>query len=192
MNFRDQKTKEIIGTSFFVLVVIFSLQCILFPTFTDQWPFLYKAYSLHQIKEICNGLAIYVTDYDDRFPATSAMPGTRAVLHPYLKNRLLFEGSSTHYSEPTYNFSVAGVEASLPRYFGAKQQDVSKVGVWQAQVFKNTPGTCISFADTHAKFFPVEQSEKVIDAFDDQFDRLGATLMPANYLAEYDPLKGMK
>jgi len=145
-----------------------------------------KTPGVSNIKQIATSTAIYQADYDDLFPATSAMPGTRAVLMPYVKQKEMFEELPGSNARPLFNFNVAGILASLPPYPGANQAELTDVGVFYARSLEKPGYFFMTRGDTSAKTI------KAVDlqlALSYQFDRKGAKLFPPDYLADKDPLK---
>lgn len=148
-----------------------------------------RTIGISHVKQLATSTVIYQSDNDGLYPATSSMPGTRSVLIPYVKSKELFEGYVGSHTRPLYNFNVAGVHESLPPYPGTTQQELQSVGVFFARSIKKPGYFYLSRGDSSVK------ATKAIDlqfALSHQFDRRGVVLMPADYLADQDPLKEMK
>ncbi len=76
---KSKHREMITGISALVVISLFVLIfCFPINFFYTGYP--YKLQALSSIKQIGTATMIYLSDYDERYPATSAMPGTRAVL----------------------------------------------------------------------------------------------------------------
>ncbi|MBX3114753.1 MAG: hypothetical protein KF836_09335 [Fimbriimonadaceae bacterium] len=168
----------------FVLILVFPIQSE--PSISST------TYALSNVKQIAITTLIYQSDYDERFLATSAMPCTRAVLMPYIKNSQFFDSRESRFGRPQFNFNVAGVTSALTPYPGTKQLEPTEVAVWSNHVYGQYKGIVVSRADSSAKSYRPEKYAEVLALFEGQFDRRGVVLMPADYLADQDPLKEMK
>ena len=183
------KHKEMItGISALVVISLFVL-IFCFPINFLYTGHPYKSQALSSIKQIGTSTMIYLSDYDERYPATSAMPGTRAVLMQYIKNSQLFESRKAKFDRPQFNFTVAGVLSVLPPYPGTKQLELTDAAVWSNLIIGETPGMIVGRADTSAKFYGSDNLTEAFALFNGQFDRKGVKLFPPDYLADKDPLK---
>lgn len=180
----------IVGVAATVVILLFVLAFV-FPIVIEPGS-SYKTWALSNIKLIATSTQIYQSDYDERFPATSAMPGTRAVLMPYTKNGDFFNSQKDKFDRPQFNFAVAGVTLALTPYPGTKQLELDEVAVWSNTVLGEKSGMIVGRADTSARFYPPEKLAEAFLLFEGQFDRKGVTLISADYLADQDPLKESK
>jgi len=184
------KNKEmIIGLAAIVIFFLFVVTLVFPIDFLIRHEPQYPRQAMANIKQIGTATLIYSSDYDERFPATSAMPGTRAVLMPYTKNGGLFESQKDKFARPQFNFAVAGVTSVLTPYPGTKQLELTEVAVWSNLVMGETPGMIVGRADTSAKFYGPDNLKEAMILFEGQFDRKGVKLFPPDYLADQDPLK---
>lgn len=144
--------------------------------------------SLNQ-KELSACTSIYQTDFDDLYPPASGMSAISVVLEPYAQNNKLFKAFEHISTVPRFNFNLAGVNAVLPPYPSALEQNPDEVAMWSSQLLGKKHQWIISFADTGTKRIDAQDFDKVVAAFEGQFDRKGVKLWPADYLAAQDPLK---
>jgi hypothetical protein len=145
------------------------------------------SHSLSNIKQIATSTIIYTSDYDEVLPNATSMPSVRAMLAPYSKNPKLYKPIPKVSDAPIFNFNVAGVENSATP-IGQKEplQSVQSV-VWYAAITSpKSYGVVMSSFDSSSR--PVS-TEKFLHYIQPQFTHK-ATLAPANYLANQDPLKG--
>ncbi|MFM9873783.1 MAG: hypothetical protein ACKVQS_10005 [Fimbriimonadaceae bacterium] len=142
--------------------------------------------SLSQIKQLATATIIYTSDYDDVHPHATSMPSVRAMVNPYFKNRRLFLPIPQYSTSPSFNFNTAGVWI-YEQPLGQKEllQSFQSV-VWYAPITSsNSYGVVMSSFDSSSRHV---STEKFLHYIQPQFPRK-ATLSPANYLADQDPLK---
>ncbi len=146
-------------------------------------------HSLSNIKQIATSTVIYTSDYDDVHPNATSMPSLRAMVYPYLKNRNLFLPIHQKSASPSFNFNVAGVENfAIPIGQIEPLQSFQSV-VWYATVTSsNSYGVVMSSFDTGSRHV---STDKFLKYCQPQFLRK-ATLAPANYLNDQDPVNGDK
>lgn len=140
-----------------------------------------------QMKHLATGTAIYCADYDDSFPNTTAISGTRTLLLPYIKNPDLFEAIPEIINEPVFNFNAAGAKSTEPPLGHSTVYPLENTVIWYATTLGKSKGSAIRIAfDFSTKQIPLNE---LIESLNLQFDRTGATLAPPDYRADQDPQK---
>jgi len=140
-----------------VLAVLLVALTILFPIFTDLGrPALKSTMNLSNLKHISRSVAIYQTDFDDRFPPDmSSVPAASDCLMPYLKN--LDVTVSLNPTSPNFlgNSTLSG-----------KQDKDILEPEKTFEFFDSAPwenGTrCVSFTDSYVKKLPEVRFQKAV------------------------------
>jgi hypothetical protein len=143
---------------------------------------------ISNLKQISTGTMIYTTDFDDRYPHATAMPGHRASIFPYLKNAKILQPQKDITTEYTFNFNLAGADPESKPLGYPKAFDTSNITAYYSFITnKELKGEVIqAYMDTHVK---TTTRAKLFTNFQYQFDRTNITLAPPEYLADQDPLK---
>lgn len=185
--------KSLTIIDYVVIVVIGLIFVVLVVPFPRHYPSLNNAFTRSNLKQLTVAILIYQSDYDDRIPHATSMPTFRAQIDPYVKNKSVYNGIKNYSQNPTLNFNVSGISipenASVP--LAATSAPLPPEQVLTLYTLITDPKSkdfCFAaYADTHAK--PLKQPQQLTYALSFQFDRIGVTLAPADYLADQDPLK---
>ncbi|MBX3114754.1 MAG: hypothetical protein KF836_09340 [Fimbriimonadaceae bacterium] len=137
---------------------------------------------------LATALIIYASDFDDTFPAASSEKTLRALTYEYVKNKTVYE-PGIHAGKANFNFNLAGVSMGAPPYPGSIKVEPSRVIVtWARNPKKQDEFFVYYLANGRGTLTSLE----LLKALEPQFDRRGVVLMPADYLADQDPLKETK
>ncbi|QYK54057.1 MAG: hypothetical protein KF824_03975 [Fimbriimonadaceae bacterium] len=137
---------------------------------------------------LATALIIYASDFDDTFPAAASEQTLRALTYDYIKNHTVYE-PGIHAGKAMFNFNLAGVSMGAPPYHGGIKVEPSKVIVtWARNPKKQYEFFVYYLANERGTL----TSSQLLKALEPQFDRRGVVLMPADYLADQDPLKDKK
>jgi|GEM_PF-2058461 len=168
------------------ILLIAIIAAILYPLFAQHQHTGPGTAALSNLRQLATATIIYTTDYDDRFPHATALPGIRASIMPYCKNINLFK--PTHQSSaPEFNFNYSGTTLDQIPIGNSDVLTREKTTIWYAiSKIKDKPGAFHSRIDSSAKF---SQYQPFFESFQYQFDRTDVTLAPADYLADQDPLR---
>ncbi|MFM9874179.1 MAG: hypothetical protein ACKVQS_12025 [Fimbriimonadaceae bacterium] len=185
----------------FLLVIV----CVVI--FMIIYPFQYhpngaarKTQMFSQLKQLGIATSLYLEDFDKQFPHATSMPTFRAQIIEYTKyspddnsRPEIFKAMPGHYTEPQFNFNLAGVKApneQLPLLPSGKLAFEQTILAFSAPIDKESNvRVIVVHANTSTRAFMKNNPITFTDLLGPQFNRKGVTLAPADYLANQDPLK---
>jgi hypothetical protein len=187
-----------------ILAYLLVIVCVVI--FMIIYPFQYHPYGaarktqmLSQLKQISSAIILYTEDNDKRFPHATSMPTLRAQLVDYTKSSHdkktrpdIFKGLPDHYTQPQFNFNLAGVKITgdqLPLLPSGTLPTEQATLAYSVPIEKSNIHAIAVYADCHARAVTKSKPFTFADLLGPQFERTGVTLAPANYLANQDPLK---
>jgi hypothetical protein len=181
--------KQSIVQAIIVVLIIAVIGAILFPIFAQAPPHDSKTIALANIKQLGTSILIYQSDYDDRYPHATAMPGLRASIFPYCKNNSLFQ-PTTQSAASEFNFNYAGTTSTQVPIGYTQPLNPSDTTVWYTLcTMKDKPGAFRSHSDSSANF---SKLQPLFESFQYQFDRSKIVLAQTDYLENEDPMKEVK
>lgn len=137
---------------------------------------------------IAGAIQTYATDYDDIYPPATSEPTLRVLIYPYLRSDYYFlTGKKT--GPVHFNFNLAGVSVTAPPYPNQDTVDLDDVVLAYARNPQKRDEFFVAYGNWNNSTLT---SSQLLKALKPQFDRKGVILMPADYLADQDPLKNKK
>ncbi|MFM9873782.1 MAG: hypothetical protein ACKVQS_10000, partial [Fimbriimonadaceae bacterium] len=134
------KKSKIQAVTIVVIIIIFIIVANLYPLITQSGGYERRTPGLSNIKQLGVATIIYTTDYDDRYPHATAMPGLRASIFPYCKSNSLFQ-PTTQSASPEFNFNYAGTTSTQVPIGYTQPLNPSDTTVWYAlSTMKYKPG----------------------------------------------------
>lgn len=150
-----------------------------------------------RLLNLSNANHLYMNDFDGVFMPASSMTTVQAVLQPYAsgKSSLLNWQAPENFSEPQFNFNLAGVSSeNVLSPLGYKSVETDEVLVFYVSDLELNK---IFGVDIGNKFLRYSESYSLNESdflrhLSYQFDRKGVKLSPPDYLPAQEPLKEKK
>ncbi len=185
-----------------VILIALCIGCFIFnPFYYYSYAIPNKTRMLVQLKQIGSATNLYVEDNDNRLPHASSMPTYRAQVVVYTSNDGkqtpdIFREIPDLFTSPQFNFNLAGVKLDgydiplIPD--GVMPTEKAALAFSIPLVNEINSSAIVVYVNGGARSIRGNSSTTYSDIFEPQFDRSKATLAPANYLADRDPLKKSK